>query len=562
MTTSSIPARQRKQRIGLWAAALLTALVGFVNVLSAVTPALPERVIWIETFLPFELRASGRLFSAVTGFMVLSLAGNLLRRKRVAWLLMVGLLTVSIASHLVKGLDFEEAFLSGLLLVQLLATRHLYTAQSDRPSITQGVRVLMGSLLFTLAYGTAGFFLLDRQYKQTFDLSQAIVQTLALFFTDDNAGLQPTTALGRFFINSVYIIGALTLLYALWMLLRPVLYRETASAADRQRADAIVTQHGRSSLARFALLPDKSYFFSPSGQSVVAYVPKGRGAIALGDPIGPMNDRREAIASFQQFCTRNDWYPAFYQTLPDELEPLKAQGFQVAKIGEEAIVDLKKFTLEGKAGKKLRASVNKMNKQGTVVKFYQPPLSAQLLKTLREISDEWLSHMQGSEKQFSLGWFDDDYIGSCEVATVETAAGETLAFANIIPEYQLNDITIDLMRHRANIERGTMDVLFVSMFQHFKEREYDGFNLGLSALSGVGEGADAPKLEKSLKHLAEHLERFYSFQGLHEYKDKFHPRWEPRYLVYPGLVSLPAVVTALVRADSGDRLLDYFKPGG
>ena len=562
MTTSSIPARQRKQRIGLWAAALLTALVGFVNVLSAVTPALPERVIWIETFLPFELRASGRLFSAVTGFMVLSLAGNLLRRKRVAWLLMVGLLTVSIASHLVKGLDFEEAFLSGLLLVQLLATRHLYTAQSDRPSITQGVRVLMGSLLFTLAYGTAGFFLLDRQYKQTFDLSQAIVQTLALFFTDDNAGLQPTTALGRFFINSVYIIGALTLLYALWMLLRPVLYRETASAADRQRADAIVTQHGRSSLARFALLPDKSYFFSPSGQSVVAYVPKGRGAIALGDPIGPMNDRREAIASFQQFCTRNDWYPAFYQTLPDELEPLKAQGFQVAKIGEEAIVDLKKFTLEGKAGKKLRASVNKMNKQGTVVKFYQPPLSAQLLKTLREISDEWLSHMQGSEKQFSLGWFDDDYIGSCEVATVETAAGETLAFANIIPEYQLNDITIDLMRHRANIERGTMDVLFVSMFQHFKEREYDGFNLGLSALSGIGEGADAPKLEKSLKYLAEHLERFYSFQGLHEYKDKFHPRWEPRYLVYPGLVSLPAVVTALVRADSGDRLLDYFKPGG
>ena len=562
MTTSPIPDRQKRQRIGLWAAALLTALVGFVNVLSAVTPALPERVIWLETFLPFEVRASGRLFSAVTGFMVLSLAGSLLRRKRVAWLLAVGLLTISIASHLVKGLDFEEAFLSGVLLVQLLATRQLYTAQSDRPSITQGVRVLMGSLLFTLAYGTAGFFLLDRQYKQTFDLSQAIVQTLALFFTDDNAGLQPTTALGRFFINSVYIIGALTLLYALWMLLRPVLYRETASAADRQRADAIVAQHGRSSLARFALLPDKSYFFSPSGQSVVAYVPKGRGAIALGDPIGPMADRREAIASFQQFCARNDWYPAFYQTLPDELEPLKAQGFQIAKIGEEAIVDLKKFTLEGKAGKKLRAPVNKMNKQGTVVKFYQPPLSAQLLKTLREISDEWLSHMQGSEKQFSLGWFDDDYIGSCEVATVETAAGETLAFANIIPEYQLNDITIDLMRHRANIERGTMDVLFVSMFQHFKERDYDGFNLGLSALSGVGEGADAPKLEKSLKHLAEHLERFYSFQGLHEYKDKFHPRWEPRYLVYPGLVSLPAVVTALVRADSGDRLLDYFKPGG
>ena len=552
----------QKVRIALWTAVLLTALVGCVNVLSAVTPTLPERLVWLRTVLPFEVQAGDRLFSAVTGFMFLSLAGNLLRRKRLAWLLMVGLLAVSIASHLLKGLDFEEALLSGVLLIQLLLMRDVFTAQSDRPSATQGIRVLVGSLLFTLAYGTAGFFFLDRQYEQTFNFSQAMVQTLALFFTDNNAGLQPTDRLGRFFVSSVYIIGAVTLLYALWMLLRPVLFRGPASTADRQRAEAIVAQHGRSSLARFALLPDKSYYFSPSGQSVVAYVPKGRGAIALGDPIGPMVDRREAIAGFQQFCARNDWYPAFYQTLPDELEPLKAQGFQAAKIGEEAIVNLKTFTLEGKAGRKLRAPVNKLNKQGTTVEFHQPPISSDLLKTLREISNEWLSHMQGSEKQFSLGWFDNDYIGSCEVATVKTAEGETLAFANIVPEYQLNDITIDLMRHRAGVERGTMDVLFVSMFQHFKEAGYNGFNLGLSALSGVGESPDAPRLEKSLKYLSEHLERFYSFQGLHEYKDKFHPRWEPRYLVYPGLVSLPVVVTTLVRADSGDRLLDYFKPGG
>lgn len=559
---STLPSTHTKRlKVGLWTAVGLTALAGIVNLLSAVTLALPERLVWLETFLPFELRASGRLFSAVTGFMFLSLAGNLLRRKRLAWLLMVVLLSVSIIGHLVKGLDFEEALLSGVLLVQLVLMRDVFTAQSDRPSITQGIRVLVGSLLFTLAYGTAGFFFLDRQYEQTFNLGQAALQTLALFFAGDNAGLQPTTRLGRFFINSVYIIGALTLLYALWMLLRPVLFRETASAADRQRADVIVAQHGRSSLARFALLPDKSYYFSPSGQSVIAYVPKGRGAIALGDPMGPMEDRKAVIAGFQQLCDRNDWYPAFYQTLPDELEPLKAQGFQTAKIGEEAIVDLKQFTLEGKAGKKLRAPVNKLHKQGTTVQFHQPPIAAELLKTLKAISDEWLSHMHGSEKQFSLGWFEDDYLGSCEIATVETAAGEVLAFANIVPEYQLNDITIDLMRHRADIDRGTMDVLFVSMFQHFKAEGYDGFNLGLSALSGVGESADAPRLEKSLKYLSEHLERFYSFQGLHEYKDKFHPRWEPRYLVYPGLVSLPTVVTALVRADSGDRLLDYFKPG-
>ncbi|WP_205879186.1 phosphatidylglycerol lysyltransferase domain-containing protein [Leptolyngbya sp. BC1307] len=521
---------------------------------------LDAALVWLDQFLPFELRAGGRLFSAATGFMFLTLASNLLRRKRLAWLLVVGLLVVSIISHLLKGLDIEEAVLSGVLLGQLLLMRSVFTAQSDRPSIGQGTRVLIGSLLFTLAYGTAGFFFLDREYAQTFSLGEALGQTLALFFTG-NADLQPTTRLGRFFVNSVYIIGAVTLFYALWLLLRPVLFRSSAATAERQQAKTMVEQYGRSSLARFALLSDKSYYFSPSGQSVVAYVPKGRGAIALGDPIGPATDRKEAIAGFQQFCAHNDWYPSFYQTLPDDLDLYKAQGFQIAKIGEEAVVDLHQFTLEGKAGRKLRAPVNKLAKQGGNVQFYQPPIAADLLKTLRTISDEWLSHVNGSEKQFSLGWFDNEYIGDCEVATVETAAGEVVAFANIVSEYQVNDITIDLMRHKADVDRGTMDVLFVSMFQHFKAAGYDGFNLGLSALSGVGTRPDAPRLEKGLHYLSEHLERFYSFQGLHEYKDKFHPRWEPRYLVYPNLVALPAVVAALIRADSGDRLLDYFKPG-
>lgn len=227
--------------------------------------------------MPFELQASGRLFSAMTGFMMLTLASNLLRRKRLAWCLAIALLIVSIVSHVVKGLDIEEALLSGVLLVQLLWMRQVFTAQSDRPSVIQGVRVLVGSLVFTLAYGTAGFFLLDRHYSQVFTFSGAIWQTLALFFTENNAGIQPTNELGKFFIDSVYIIGVFTLLYALWMLFRPVLFRGAASAAEREQAKNIVVQYGQSSLAHFTLLPDKSYYFSPSGNTVIAYVPKGRG---------------------------------------------------------------------------------------------------------------------------------------------------------------------------------------------------------------------------------------------------------------------------------------------
>jgi phosphatidylglycerol lysyltransferase len=184
-----------------------------------------------------------------------------------------------------------------------------------------------------------------------------------------------------------------------------------------------------------------------------------------------------------------------------------------------------------------------------------------LLRQLKVVSDEWLQMAQGSEKQFSLGWFDEDYLQECEIAVVHTPKGEISAFTNIISEYQLNEVTNDMMRHRKSIENGTMDFLFISMLQHFQERGYDSFNFGLSALAGVGDSKESRKLERVLHYLYEHLDRFYNFQGLHAYKEKFRPRWEPRYLVYPSLTALPDVVVALVRADSGDRLLDYFRPG-
>jgi phosphatidylglycerol lysyltransferase len=550
-----------KTRVGLLSAAFLTGLVGVVNLLSAVTPNLHERNHWLKQFLPFEIRASGHLFAALTGFVLLALATNLLRRKRVAWLFTIGILVVSIVSHLIKGLDYEESLLSAVLLAQLLLMRHEFTAKSDRPSIAQGVRVLIGAFIFTLAYGTIGFYVLDGKFSENFNWQEAILQTLAMFFTEDNWGLQPTKPFGEFFANSIYIIAASTFTYALVMLLQPVFIRGQTSSSERKRARTIVEQYGCSSLAAFTLLSDKSYYFSPSGLSVIAYVPKGRGAIALGDAIGPKEDREEVLVSFQQFCQRNDWYPAFYQTLPDDLEIYRSLGFRMVKIGEEGIVDLKTFTMQGKAGKNLRTAVNRMTKMGYEVKFYPPPISDDLLRQLKSVSDEWLQVVQGSEKKFSLGWFEETYLRECEIATVESSQGEIVAFANMVSEYQLNEITNDMMRHRKSIENGTMDFLFISMFQYYKEKGYDGFNIGLSVLAGVGETTNSRRLEKILRYLSEHLKRFYNFQGLHAYKDKFNPRWEPRYLVYSTLTGLPDVVVAIIRADSGDRLLDYLKPG-
>lgn len=137
-----------------------------------------------------------------------------------------------------------------------------------------------------------------------------------------------------------------------------------------------------------------------------------------------------------------------------------------------------------------------MTKLGYEVQFFQPPIDHNFLRQLKSVSEEWLQMVQGSEKKFSLGWFDEDYLRQCEIAAVLSSQGEIVAFANILSEYQLNEMTLDLMRYRKSAEHGTMDFLFISMFQHYKEQGYDGFNIGLSALAGVGKTQESRRLEK------------------------------------------------------------------
>lgn len=543
---------------GVKVAAALTALMGLINLFSAVTPSLANRMQWLERYSPFGITHGGHLASALSGFALLVLSVNLWRRKRVAWILTEIALLFSALIHILKGLDYEEAFLSIALAAWLLHLWPHFHARSDPPSIRQGLTALAGALAFTLLYGTAGFFLLDRHYQVNFDLEAALRQTILMFIAYSDPGLQPTTRFGRYFADSIYIVSAVTLIYALYMLARPVLVRSSANLEERSRAQKIVEAWGHSSLACLTLLSDKSYFFSLGG-SVAAYTVKGRTALVLGDPIGPPQDMADCLAAFAAFCSSNDWQPAYYQVLPNHLETYKATGYDVICVGQEGIVDLNAFTLAGSGNKGIRSATNRMTKLGYWSEVKPPPHSSALISELQQISDEWLTSVHGSEKRFSLGWFDEDYLNSGPIMIIRNPQGEAVAFANIIPEYQANEITIDLMRHRKQADKGQMDFLFVSLFEWAKERGFATFNLGLSALSGIGEQPDDPLLEQALHFIFEHINQFYNFKGLHEYKAKFHPTWSPRYLVFPGPASLPAVAVAIIRADSGEGLLGgYF----
>ncbi len=547
----------RAEHWGVQLTSFLTAVMGVVNVLSAVTPSLGGRLALIEQFSPLEVRHGSHLAAALAGFALILLSRGLAHRKRTAWILTELVLVSSAVFHLVKGLDYEEAILALLLAAWLLYLRPHFHARSDPPSVRRGLRVLLAALLFTLFYGVAGFYLLDHHFRQSFGLDAAVRQTVVMFTQFSDPGLEPVSRFGRYFAASIYGVAAATFGYALWTLLRPVFVRHPSTATERAAAAAIVEKYGRTTLAQLALLPDKSYFFSDGG-SVVAYTAKGRVAVALGDPIGPDADVAATIQDFQEMCARNDWQASFYQVLPDHVDCYRAAGFNVLCIGVEAIVDLACFNLSGRDKKAERSAINRLTREGYKTVIHTPPLPDLLLRELRDVSDAWLTMVHGTEKRFSLGWFEDDYIRHGLVMTVQDAEGAITAFANILPEFRKNETSVDLMRRRPDVEPGTMDFLFISLLQWAKSQGYATFNLGLSPLAGVGEQPDDPALEKAVHWVYEHVNQFYNFKGLHSFKQKFDPTWSPRYLAYSGTTGLLSVQFAITRASSGDSfILDY-----
>ncbi len=317
--------------------------------------------------------------------------------------------------------------------------------------------------------------------------------------------------------------------YALLMLLRPVLNRQSATDEERACAWEIVRAHGRTSLARYTLLSDKKLFFT-SGGSLISYVTENRIALTLGDPIGPAETISTDIAEFRSLCSSNDWLPAFYQASPSYVDTYKSEGFDILTLGQEAIVDLSVFTLDGSENKTLRNSYNKMIRFGYHYDVVQPPYSARMLRELN----------------------------TCPILLARDREGFIEVFANIVTEFQVQEVAVDLMRHRGHVESGLMDFLFVSLLQWAKENGYATFNLGLSALSGVGEHSDDPAIERALNYIYRNVSRLYNFRGLHSFKEKFHPTWSPRYLVYPGPSNLPAISISVLNANLGGSPLGNF----
>ena len=173
------------------------------------------------------------------------------------------------------------------------------------------------------------------------------------------------------------------------------------------------------------------------------------------------------------------------------------------------------------------------------------------MSVLREISDLWLTRKNTREKGFSLGFFNEDYISRTDVAVVYDEAGRIMAFANLWKNGGKEELSVDLMRYNPESPNGIMEFLFVELILWGKEENYQWFSLGIAPLAGLERHPLAPLWHKIGTAIFDLGEEFYNFEGLYEYKAKFSPVWQPRYLAAPAGLSIPLILMTITHLISG-----------
>jgi len=514
-----------------WLAALGAVVAGTVLLVSGATPAASDRLHLLRRWIPLAVLEASHLVGSLAGIALLLLARALSRRLDGAWVLTIALLGAGMVASLAKGLDWEEATVLALLLLALLPFRRQFYRRSSLLDEPLGPSWLLGVTAVLAASVWIGEFA-HRHVEYSGD-------ALLLFAFH--------AEVPRFLRASVVGVAAVAL-YGVASLLRPR-PPEPASPgeADLARVRPLVDR-APESLPHVALAGDKALLFAAGDEAFLMYGVEGRSWVSMGDPVGPERAATELAWRFRELSDRHHGWACFYQVGPASLPRYLDMGLSLFRLGEEAIVALDGFSLEGPERRALRQAYHRAQRDGLAFEVVPAAAVPPLLPELRAISDAWLAEKNVREKGFSVGHFDERYLAEGPVALARLG-GRAVAFTNLWVSTTREELSFDLMRHLPGAPGASMDFLFVSMMLWGKEQGYRRFSLGMAPLSGLEDRALAPLWTKLGARLYRHGEYFYNFQGLRQYKEKFAPEWRPRYLAAPGGLRLPRIlanVAALV----------------
>ncbi len=508
-------------------------LTGAILLVSGQTPSVPDRFSWLREILPLGVINLSHFVGSLAGVGLLVLAWAIRHRLDAAYGLTVALLAVGIGASVLKGADWEEATVLAIVLGAVLPSRPYFYRKSALSAEPLETGWLLAILLVVGASTWLGIF----AHQHWLDRNEEWWR----FALSADAP--------RFLRASVGAVGALLAVGLMRLLRHAPADVGLPSQAEMERAAALVAASSDAS-ANVALVGDKAFLFSESGRGLLMYRVEGRAWVALGDPIGDPADQEELAWRFRQLADRHGGWAVFYEVGADRLPLYIDLGLTLLKLGERGRVSLSDFSLDGPSRRGFRRTQRQMEREGVIFEIIPPDRVPPIIPQLRLVSDGWLREKRTREKGFSLGRFDPDYLERFPIA-VARQQGAIVAFANIWTSLPKVELSIDLMRHTPEAPAGVMQYLFTELMLWGRAEGYQYFGLGMAPFSGLEQRSLGSLWAKVGGFMYRHGEHFYNFQGLREYKDKFGPVWEPRYLASPSGLALPRILADVAALISG-----------
>ncbi len=495
------------------ALAIMTFLSGVFLLLGSSIPLGNKLLKLVGKIAPVSVIEFSHIMGGVIGVVLIILSRAVWQRIRAAWWLGIILFLAGALLVLVQSLDYERAIVMLIMPVLFLISQDQFYRKGRLFANSYDFKWLLLSLGALACFIWLWFFA-----SKSVPYSNELWWKFAL---DDQVsrGLRTAVAASSTFII-IYIFNALRH------------HRAQLQPPDEnalKQAGRIIEQQDSAS-ANLVFTRDKSLLFSESGESFIMFSRNNNKWIALGDPVGGSDtDRQELIWEFKRQAGDEGCKAVFYEIAPDHLNWYVDAGFNLFKLGEEARIPLAEFDLQGPKRAKLRHALNRAKRENLEFSIHYPPHSDELLDELEEISDEWLSLKHVSEKSFSLGRFNREYLQHFPLALVQED-GKLSAFANVMLSGTKAEASIDLMRHRKDADSSTMDFLFIELIMALKQEGYGEFSLSMAPLSGFQKSEYGRLWDRFGHFVYKNGKRFYNFEGLRRFKQKFDPVWIPRYL--------------------------------
>ncbi|MFD6155546.1 bifunctional lysylphosphatidylglycerol synthetase/lysine--tRNA ligase LysX [Nocardia sp. NPDC060256] len=485
------------------------------------------------------------------------LAGALASRKRIAWWLLLGYVSLY---ALADGLDFADtgnidALVAmivhlGVIGVLIAAWREFYT-KVRRGAGWKALGVLIGGLTVgcMLGWGLVELFpgSLPRGAQRP---GWAIYRVTAAVLVDN----EHFDGHPRPFVNFLLgLFGAIALLAAVIILLRSQRAANAMTGTDESAIRGLLERSDvEDSLGYFATRRDKAVVFAPSGKAAVTYRVELGVCLASGDPIGIREAWPQAIDAWLRLADQFGWAPAVMGASELGATSYRRAGLSAIRLGDEAILDTRTFSLAGPEMKPVRQAANRLRKHGITVRIRRHrDVPADEFKQVIARADAWRDTETERGFSMALGRLGDPLDADCLLVEAVNGQDRVLGMLSLVP-WGRTGVSLELMRRDPHGPNGVMELMISQLALNSEQQGITKVSLNFAVFRSVfeeGGRIGAGPVLRLWRGVLLFFSRWWQLEALYRSNVKYQPHWVPRFFLFEERRQLPRVAVASALAE-------------